>query len=330
VFEARTLLFLAAFAEFGGDARHYPLHLVCIGEPPHSVRRLAEQAGAMVEIVAPSPTGPHGMANKMRGLEVARTHTHCLLLDADVLILGDPSGLSALAPGLAAAPAILPRLPKRYWRKIYAGLQLELPAARIASAAGAVRRAPLRVPRFAEQNAEAAAMLPYYNGGILYWPGDCQLARLWPELVGKIRQLFDPADPLWESIGESDQAGLAVALQILQGQGVPFWQMSPDYHGFWLHLYRQSVPSGQIKLFHAFDIFRGIGSVAEMQVFINRYRTQLLLTMLNEWAREWVYRPSLTTFGNLLVPAICAAHRLGSRLSYIYNSQVRPALRTAH
>ena len=48
LFEARTLLFLGSWLENAGSAREWPLHLACIGEPPESVRRLAERCNAIV------------------------------------------------------------------------------------------------------------------------------------------------------------------------------------------------------------------------------------------------------------------------------------------
>ena|SRR5258708_15894068 len=78
VFEARSLLFLAAFCEYGGAARHFPLHLACIGEPPKTVRWLAERSGATLHAYPPKTDGPRGMANKMRGLELAASTTQRL------------------------------------------------------------------------------------------------------------------------------------------------------------------------------------------------------------------------------------------------------------
>ncbi len=329
VFEARALLFLAAYKELGLNADELPLSLVCIGEPPSSVKWLAERCGAKLHSALPNSSGPPGMANKVRGLEVEGDNRQRLLLDVDVIIFSDPRALATIAPGLAAAPAVLPRVPERYWRRIYECLGRKMPEARIPSAVGALRRAPLRVPRYPEQNAETAAMVPYYNGGILFFPQGCGLETLWPELVLEISRMFAEADPIWDSLGKSDQAGLAVALQLLQDQGLPFQQLSGEYHGFWMHLYRQSAPLAQMKLFHTFDLFRGLRSIQNMGAFLRRYRLSLMRTMVTEWAREQLYRPSVSAAGRYLVPGLMDSYRLGSQLIRLYETQVQPALAQA-
>ena len=70
VFEARSLLFLASWLGNAGQARDYPLHLVCIGEPPDNVCKLARKAGARLTVHEPLAIGQVKTANKLRGLEV--------------------------------------------------------------------------------------------------------------------------------------------------------------------------------------------------------------------------------------------------------------------
>ena len=50
IFEACTLLFLGSWLEHRGASRDWPLHMVCIGDPPAGVAALAERCGAQLSI----------------------------------------------------------------------------------------------------------------------------------------------------------------------------------------------------------------------------------------------------------------------------------------
>ena len=133
LFEIRTLFFLSFWIENAGQVRSFPLHIACIGEPPPSVRWLAAQCNALITIHQPIKAGSGQTMNKLRGLEITGLTDYMLLLDVDVLLLADPSGLVEIRDCIAAAPAIRPRVPERHWHRIYSALELELPTERIAS-----------------------------------------------------------------------------------------------------------------------------------------------------------------------------------------------------
>ncbi len=63
IFEARALFFLASWMERAGAAKEFPVHLACIGEPPESVRWLAERAGASITVHEPVSILPGRNAN---------------------------------------------------------------------------------------------------------------------------------------------------------------------------------------------------------------------------------------------------------------------------
>lgn len=127
VFEARSLLFLASWLGNAGQARGYPLHLVCIGERPDSVRKLAREAGARLTVREPLAIGQIKTANKLHGFEVKGETRRVLLLDTDIVILDDLSPLAELADVIAAAPSGYRKMPDGVWERIYPALGLEAP-----------------------------------------------------------------------------------------------------------------------------------------------------------------------------------------------------------
>jgi hypothetical protein len=256
VFEARALFLLASWAEHGGGARDFPLHVACIGEPPLSVRWLAHQCGAEVSVHQPLGLPGCPTANKLRGLEVRARGRSVLLVDVDVLVLDDFSELARLGYGIAAGPAVKPHLPRPYWKAIYAALGMEAPTRRMACIAGEIM-APDRVrPDLARKYSRLTAMFPYYNSGVLLAPWDCGLRPIWEEHIRRIAAQFDEADPHWRRLGRSDEAGLATATELLRQRGVPSVRLPDAYHTHWQHVWSGAQRWPQTKLFHAQGSFQ--------------------------------------------------------------------------
>jgi hypothetical protein len=288
-FEARTLLFLASWMANAGKARSWPLHLACIGQPPAAVRCLAEACGAHVTMHKPvRPQGPK-LLNKLRGLELAFKTEKVLLLDTDVFVLGDPSGLDELGLTLAAAPGIKPRIPNSYWPRIYAELGLEPPAARIACVLGELGCGPLSRPTFPGQFAEFNAMFPYYNSGVLLAPVGCRLRSLWEEYRDRIAAMFTPSDPIWEGVGRCDQAAFSALLVAMQRQGWTFTRLPAPYHGHRFHLFAGAPAPTEIKLFHGFRMFKhpwlGLDLVDHLSIQLHRFWLETWRSILGEWRR---------------------------------------------
>src|SRR4051812_20961260 len=82
LFVARTLFFLSSYMEWEKKKPH-TLHLVCIGDPPKVVEKMARQAGALIHTRPPMDGA--GFLNKLRGLEIPGHHNRYLLLDTDIL-----------------------------------------------------------------------------------------------------------------------------------------------------------------------------------------------------------------------------------------------------
>jgi hypothetical protein len=307
--------------------------LACIGEPPRSVCRLAERAHASITVHRPVGADRRGISNKLRGLEVRGQTDRLLLLDADILVLGDFTDLSELPFGIAACPANQPRVPERYWQKIYAELELELPNERISSVRGELGCKKLRKRTYAEQPSEVDAMFPYYNAGVIFAPWDCGLRRLWEDNVRKIAALFNPQDEAWEAVAYSDQAGFAVSVQLLKQRGVPFSRLPYSYNANRLHLYQRALRVRDIKFFHAFGSFMKMSPFRRIALggkplnrALRHYRHVLIWDMLREWWCQDGQSLGINNIFRYLIPSIGQAGLLSKMMAALYTRHVMPAM----
>jgi hypothetical protein len=303
VFEARTLLFLGSWLENGGAARHFPLHLACIGPPPERVRQLAERCGAAVTVHAPVGADFRGMSNKLRGLEIEGQHDCLLLLDADIVVLGDFSAVVRLGRRLALAPVTRVSLPMAHWKTIYEALRISVPEERVTSVIGEV-------------------MPPFYNGGVVYAPRDCGLRPLWEENMRRVQSLFSSTDRSWPEVAGKDQVGLATAVEILKRRGVPFTPLPDVFNGRLQHLFRRMLTATEIRLFHATGLLSGrTPRRLPLGQQIRFYRAVLLWRLFAMWRRH-----RATTGGAdgpiALGPALRDAYRIGRRIQAIHTRHV--------
>ncbi len=283
VFAARTLFFLGSWLENAGAAvRRFPLHLVCIGEPPAGVRRLAERGGAVVHVRDTLRRGKSVTVNKLRGLEIGEGEPgrRTLLVDADVFILGDFSALADEVPtGIAAAPAGSKWVTEAHWQHIYEAFGLSLDAERAPTLAYEFGLLPEGKTLRREHGAttDLRRMLPYHNTGVVLVPRDCGLRELWVDHQTRIRALFEGGDdPLasrtWQgriaarlrgrrkvprAVGTCDQAGFASAVQELRGRGVPFRRLPDAYHARRIHSEAGALTLNEMKIYHATGFLRG-------------------------------------------------------------------------
>ena len=289
LFEGRALLFLACWSAYAGGAREWPLHVVCIGEPPETVRRAAKRAGASLAVKEPIDAELRGTSNKIRGLETPARTGRIFLLDADAFPLGDLSDLAAAGEGVALSPALQPRIPEETWPEIYGLLGLEEPEERIVSI-----RAELDCPRQSrsvrwDRSLPHRSIHPYYSGGAVLLPADGGLRELWEENIRRIRAAFGDGGRRGRAFSESDQAGLAAAVQALRARGVPVRRLPDHFHANWLHLFRGTIPPEEIRVFHAHKIFRG-GAAGGPRSGPARYGSFLAAGMLVEAWRQDIAR----------------------------------------
>ena len=263
VFEARTVVFLATWLEHAGAAARFPLHLACIGEPPPRIRRLAERCHASVTVHAPlALRRNHHVGNKFRGLEIEPRTDRFLLLDVDVAILSDLAPLSRLGDCVAACPDDAPNLTLADWRRIYDGLGLPQPALipPLVRELDLPRR-PRRMMGYEAGDGQLDAMVPYYNGGVVFAPWACGLRELWERNIGRVADLFDEAAGFRKWIHASDQAALAVSLAMLERDGWPVCRLPDIYNARWQHLYAGRPALDEIAVLHSgWNVLNSIGS----------------------------------------------------------------------
>jgi hypothetical protein len=275
VFEARTLVFLASWMEYAGKARHYPLHLACIGEPPPSVRMLASQCGARISVHAPLVLREgHHVGNKLRGLEIENETEHYLLLDVDIAVLSDISSACGLAGCLAASPDDAPNVPIRDWEMIYSGLELPTPTpiTPLVHELG-MPHFPRRLMGFEAEDNQTDSMYPYYNGGVVFAPWAADLRTTWEQSILRIASLFDESKGTRRWIHQSDQAGLAIAIALLKREGWE-WQRLPDrLNARWQHLYAGYPDPNSIAIMHCCWSF--LNSIGNAEVGLGTLKAAL-------------------------------------------------------
>jgi hypothetical protein len=99
-------------------------------------------------------------------------------------------------------------------------------------------------------------MWPYYNGGIIFMPWDCELPRLWTDYGHRIAKLFQNKPEKVRSRVKSDMVSLAIAIERLKQQGACFKPLPDHLHGHWMHLQGGLLSLEKIKLFHATNMFQ--------------------------------------------------------------------------
>ncbi|MDR7521412.1 MAG: hypothetical protein QN168_03000 [Armatimonadota bacterium] len=261
-FELFALLFLAAWVEHKGASRTWPLHLACIGEPPPSVRRLAEQAGAMVTVRAPLLLTPGRTSNKLRGFEVAAGTGRILLVDTDVLILRDLSPLADLVGGgLGVGPATVNHFPEQTWRRIYQTVGVPYPGPTGTCWCQDERLADFR-GLTATQRALCRQVPPHFNSGVVMAPRALDFGTVWAHHLRQITPLFDGASPLpnWGGGGEGDEHALATAVEAYRQRGTPVVLIPPPYHARPLLLRSGLLTWTDVAVFHYHNALRPYAS----------------------------------------------------------------------
>ncbi|MCO6457701.1 MAG: hypothetical protein J5I93_20550, partial [Pirellulaceae bacterium] len=250
----QVLLLLASWLEQYHDRPAPPLHLACLGEPPGSVRELAERAGARISLHEPLRLHPaHHVGNKLRGLEVPTVHNRRLLLDVDTLVLSDLEPLCRLPGQIAVSPDDCPKLSLRLWARIDQHLRLPLPAERLRCLPAELDlpRWPGRWLGYKVPRAERSESYPYFNSGVLLADDEAALRPLWEDNIRRVAEAVprQPRELPW--VHRSDQAGLAVSLQMLRCQaGIDVSRLPDAFHTRWRHLYAGPQASGRVAILH--------------------------------------------------------------------------------
>lgn len=334
--EGQALFFLAAWRACYGGTSRLPLHLACIGTPPASVSWLAERVGARLSTHAPiGIRSDCHVGNKLRGLEIAAETERILLVDVDTLVLGDMQQIAPAAGCLAAAPEDWPTLTEADWQIIYHGLGLPLPDARMASLGAELDlpQRPRQLQRCKVRGVDPAAMWPYHNGGVVLVPAACPLRTLWEDNIRRIAGLFPMAQGERKWIHRSDQAALAVSLQMLRRQGWPFQRLPDALNTRWRHLYAGPLPLDQAGLLHLTTFLhslpRGPVTAAGLWQAVRAYVDQKLRRRLSRVLTGDLLRGRVFPGWRQYRVARGNCRRLAERLGRLWEQSVRPALEPA-
>jgi hypothetical protein len=334
VYEQRTLLFLTSWIVNAGRASSFPLHIVCIGEPPPRVLALAKECHASVTVHAPmmintahgtTPVPGHGATcNKLRGLEIEGRTGRVLLLDVDVVVLSDPSAVADIDADIAAAPDTFPRIPDDYWRRICNALDIAIPEKAEPTLS---QRYSIARPRNFHRtwHDSRTSIISYYNSGVLLLPRDAAVRELWKTDLRRIASIFTTGDRYWRDVILDDQAGLAAAIATLQKQGTPFFPLPEQFNARPYHIFLGACPLEGVKLFHFTQIFSGDYRLRKLMPFLHsiplsQYKYDLLFRYFELLRANWGRHSEALNFKS--IPSVLAnIMRLDKKLMGLRNVQ---------
>ena len=312
-FEARTLFFLASWIDKVGANSKHTLHVACIKEPPQSVRRLAQQAGAIITVFPPSDLVTGSFSNKLRGLEIVPKHDHFLLLDADVVFAAPLQIPENFRNHVMACPGGIPQFSQDWWPRIYAALDMEPPQERIACRFYEFGL-PLPKLHYPTQEAEMKAMFPYYNSGVVFGPWTAGLHPVWRHHCQTITQTFSGEPGVTDNVTLYDQTAFATAVEFLKRQNVFFAPLPNEWNATRSGFRRHHLRFHHCKIMHLIGFLRQLKSMKQLNEAMNDFlkeRNDILkrdlflynkgLTLIRRWWQTTLDRRRFTSFLNRLL-----------------------------
>lgn len=297
-FELHSFLFLAAWMTHQGASRAWPLHFACIGEPPRSVRLLADRAGASITVHPPLVFNALRTSNKLRAFDVRPLTPRLLLLDADVLVLDDLAPLvSTVGDGIGVGEATVNHLSEHTWQQIYRAVGIPYPGPTGTCWCADPALASLRgLPE--EQVARCRRMPPFFNSGVVVVPWALDLGTRWRSHLERTTAHFDASPDLWADPGRlpDDEHALATAVEQMRRDGVPVVTIPWRYHARPLLFRAGAVRRQDVALFHYHNALKPYArSVPDVERFLFGDRMRGLrrraARRLGLWAvRSPVYR----------------------------------------
>lgn len=270
-FELHCLLFLAAWMAHRGDSRDWPLHLACVGEPPRSVRLLADRVGASITVHPPLVFNALRTSNKLRAFDVRPQTPLLLMLDADVLVLDDLSPLVALAgDGVGVSMATVNHLSEHTWQQIYQAAGVPYPGPTGTCWCADPALASLR-GLTEEQVARCRRMPPFFNSGVVVAPWALDLGTRWRSHLERIVAHFDASPDLWTEPGRlpDDEHALATAVERMRREGARVVAVPWRYHARPLLFRAGAVRRQDVALFHYHNALKPYArSVPEVERFL--------------------------------------------------------------
>lgn len=253
VFEARTLLFLGSWLEHEGASREWPLHVVCIGEPPPSVRVLAERCGATLSVHAELSGLGNRIMNRLHGLDIESRTGRILMVDCDAVVLRDLAPVAELGECFAAVVGPRNPLPAPLWQEIFDVAGVKMPPERLQPW---VLSAEGRIPAEEMRGTLREAMPPYFQAAVYLVPAGSNLRAHWERIQGLLSERFagraKPYDRMWKKT----QCALSVCVALLAEEGIPWRTLPLSMNVLDLMIAAGDVCYEDVQIFHAGTIFR--------------------------------------------------------------------------
>ena len=353
--EVRALFFLASWLENvpARTRRACPLHLVAVGaELPGSVAALAARAGARVRVREPwlvaTVVGKRSL-HRLRALEAGPFATgRVLLVEAATMVFADPwPALGAVPAGvLASSPADRPPLPEGAWPGVYRAVGLEPPTARMRSLRAELELPPRDgPPAFEGQAAQAAAMFPCYEPGVLLLPARAAgaLREIWPDHLVRVSEALtrDPALSVDQRRTLPGKAILSLATAhaalLAGGEAAAGWRRLPRGTDARLtHFQGGALRLPEVVLMDGEPFFRELTDLSQLQARL-RAAGVLWRSYLSEGRLRNAAGPAVADAWGGSGPvarwqrwrAARDGRRAEARLWQLYRRHVRPALRAA-
>jgi hypothetical protein len=253
VFEARTMLFLGSWLEHDGASRRWPLHVVCTGEPPASVRELAERCGAAVQVREGFSGLGNRIMNRLRGLEIESLTGRILMVDCDCIVVRDLQPLLALGDCFAAVVGPRNPLPASAWREIFEVAGVKMPAERVEPW---VLQVANRLPRGEVRRTEREPMPPYFQAAVYLVPAGSSLRENWERIQRLLSQRYADRPYPYDRFWKKTQCAHAICVAILAEEGIPWRLAPPEINATALSYATGDVSYEETLIFHAPTIFR--------------------------------------------------------------------------
>ncbi len=317
IFEIRSLFFLASWIASGNAESRYRLHLACIGEPPSSVRDLADRAGARISVHATKTIEGVRFANKFRGFEVNPSTEHLLLVDTDILFLGFLDGLNLSPDCVAVAPAFRNRVPLWVWEEAYQAAGLPMPEERIPSQAAELGCVDLQSRR-KRSKARPRTMPPYYNSGVIFTPWSVPLAEEWEKTIRAVNPRLEKLSGMPREVLRSDQVAFAVALHSLKSRGQSIERLPDAFHAHRYHLYRRKFSLEEVGILHMTGSFGDGTRRADRRAWTRMAANRFLQQIREEYVSSDIRGRPIGGFFRFLLPAVLEGLALRKRLDQLY------------
>ena len=292
VFEARTLLFLGSWLEHEGASRSWPLHLVCIGEPPEPVRQLAGRCGAIVSVRDGLPGLGNRIMNRLRGLEIESRTGRILMVDCDAIVLRDLAPVLELGDCFAAIVGPRNPLSADLWREVFDLAGVKMPQERVEPwVLGVADRLPPQERRGTFQE----PMPPYFQAAVYLVPARSSLRANWERIQRTLSERYAgrprPYDRLWKKT----QCSLSVCVAILASEGIPWRWLPTSLNASNLMYVSGELSCQETRIFHVPTIFRRgpkdrpVAALEEVDLYCEHQMSSLVtetaLERLGRWLR---------------------------------------------